>query len=316
MTGAPLPPVTDTAVPRGQVAVVNARHILLALVVAPHRHIRRRGSDLAAGALLARAGTCIDATLAALMAASGVADVALFARPHVAIVSTGNELSGDPAGTLAPGQIRDANGPFWHLALAEAGAQVVAWSRIGDDPQRFTELLDEQRGQADLVLTMGGISASVRDYVSAVLERAGAHFLFGQVAIRPGKPILAATLPGGPCLLGLPGNPVAAAVGLRFVAMPLLRYWQGPAAEAPLAAVVQEGTSLKAGLRHFLKARVEAPDDGPLRIRLLPGQESYRLATLHEANAWAVIDPASPGVETGAWVAIHPREVNGRWCFA
>lgn len=315
MTGAPLPPLADTIVPIERTERIDGRHMRLRQDLRPGQHLRRQGSDLQPGDRLAGAGQRVDATLAMLLAAQGIAQVPVRARPRVAILSTGNELVDDPHAPLQPGQIRASHGHYLAAALQEAGAQVVAQRTLTDAPEVFARLLAEVAACSDLVLTTGAVSAGVHDFIPAALQAAGAQRLFHKTAIRPGKPLLAAKLPGGTLVLGLPGNPVATAVGLRFFAVPWLRRQLGQPLERPLRAHLAADCQGRSGLRQFLKARVGCDDNGQLQVQVLGGQESFRIGTLQAANAWAVIDQDAGLLPAGTPVPVLPRDAGGRWSF-
>lgn len=315
MTGAPLPPGADSVVPFERTERLEAGCMRLREDLRPGQHIRRQGSDVQPGDRIADAGQRIDATGYMLLAALGIAQVSVRRRPRVAIISTGKELVTDVHMPLQPGQIRASNAPYLCAALAEAGAQVIACHTLGDEPKAFTARLAEVAVHADLVLTTGAVSAGVHDFIPAALQAAGARTLFHKIAIRPGKPILGARLPQGPLVLGLPGNPVATAVGLRFFAVPLLRAWQGLGPERPLSARLRADCQGRSGARQFLKARVDHAADGQLQVQMLTGQESFRIGALLEANAWAVIDEDAGLLAAGTPIEVFPRDAGGRWMF-
>jgi molybdopterin molybdotransferase len=125
--------------------------------------------------------------------------------------------------------------------------------------------------------------------VPQALATLGAEVLFHKLAIRPGKPLLCARLPDGALFFGLPGNPMATATGLRFFVEPALRAMLGLPPEQPLRVPLVSGFRSDKPVRLHLKARLETGGEGRLHIRLLPGQESYRIRTLTQANAWAVV---------------------------
>jgi molybdopterin molybdotransferase len=169
--------------------------------------------------------------------------------------------------------------------------------------------------EADLVLTTGAVSAGIHDFIPQALRDAGARVLFHKTAIRPGKPLLGARLPGGALVLGLPGNPVATAVGFRFFAVPLLRAWQGLGEERPLRARLAAPCQGRSGFRQFLKARVDHDADGQLRVQVLGGQEAFRIGALLDANAWAVIDEDAGLLPAGAVIDVTSRDAGGHWRF-
>ncbi|WDS37746.1 gephyrin-like molybdotransferase Glp [Pseudoxanthomonas sp.] len=315
MTGAPLPPGTDTIVPVERTERVDARHVRLLDDVRSGQHLRRQGSDMQPGEHLAQAGQRVDATVQMLLAAQGITEVQVRARPRVAILSTGKELVDDPAVALQPGQIRASNGPYLAAALEEAGACVIAHHTLGDDPADFAARLARLAPDVDLILTTGAVSAGIHDFIPAALQAAGATRLFHKTAIRPGKPLLAAQFPSGALVLGLPGNPVATAVCFRFFAVPLLRAWQGLAEERPLRARLAADCQGRTGFRQFLKARVDHDAQGQLQVQVLTGQESFRIGALLHANAWAVIDEEAGLLPAGTPIEVLPRDAGGRWHF-
>jgi molybdopterin molybdotransferase len=233
----------------------------------------------------------------------------------VAILSTGSELVADPSLPLGPGKIRAANAPYLEASLRAFGADVVMSLTLDDDPAIFAAELQRAAVQADLVLSTGAVSMGRHDFVPATLERIGARLLFHKAGIRPGKPLLAAMLPDGPLMIGLPGNPLATAAGFRFFAVPALRAMLGMAPESPLRARLSVASDRRTGFRHFLKARVDHDQDGVLQATLLDGQESFRMAPLLKANAWAVLPREADESPDGAMIDVLPLDPGGKWDF-
>ncbi|GAB2561014.1 molybdopterin molybdotransferase MoeA [Dyella jejuensis] len=307
MTGARIPDGLDRVIPVEQVerSATGARIKLLA-DVGPGQNVRSAGSDVAHGETVLAAGTLLRAQQLALLAALGVAEVPVAARPRVAVVCTGRELVDDPAQALSPGQIRNSNGPFLAARLPLAGADVVHQETVGDDAAAFAAAL--RRGLdagANVIVTSGAVSMGRYDFVPQALERRGARTLFHKVAIRPGKPLLFARLPGNVLLFGLPGNPIAVAVGLRFFVEPALRVMLGMPRERPCRVPLLRAYEKKPRLRFFLKSRLHIDAQGRLAVEVLDGQESYRIRPLAHANAWAAIPADVDALPAGAMVDVH-----------
>jgi molybdopterin molybdotransferase len=142
------------------------------------------------------------------------------------------------------------------------------------------------------------------DFVPRALELMGADILFHRVAIRPGKPALFARLPDGTWFFGLPGNPIAVAVGLRFFVAPALRMLQSLPPEEYRTARLKDTVHKKSGLTFFAKARTSGTKDGGLEVDILPGQESFKIKPLMEANCWAVVPEDSDTVQSGATIRV------------
>ena len=296
MTGARVPDGLDCVVPVEDVEVL-ARHpggrpARISIEVEPRRgqHVRRRGQDIARGEIAARAGTVVDASVAMLLGGIGIGSVEVRRRPRVALLCTGRELVDDPAVALASGQIYNTNGPFLARRLALAGAEVAIRRTIHDEPEAFREaVLAAQAEGVDLIASTGAVSMGRYDFVPAVLHELGAELLFHKVRMRPGKPLLAARLPGGALCLGLPGNPVSSAVGQRFFVEAALRRLLGMPDERPWRLPLEAEARKKPGFSMLQKASLVQGPDGIVRVRLLQGQESFRTRPMLESRAWAVL---------------------------
>ena len=318
MTGAPVPAGFNAILPV-ELAEILARdadgrptRIRTLAEVVSGVHIRRRGQDVAHGQALLPAGTRIDAVSHMVLAALGVAEVRAFAQARVAILCTGRELLEDPRQPLAPGQIRNSNGPFLADRLGGLGAEVCLRETLPDEGAPFLAAVKRALdARADIVISTGAVSMGRYDFVPYALRELGAEIVFHKVAIRPGKPVLFACLPSGALFFGLPGNPVSSAVGLRFFVQPALRAMQGLPAEIPLRLPLAQPVEKKAGLRFLQKARVELAGDGRPGVHLLPGQESFRIQPLLQANAWAVLPEAAEAFSTGDLVEVFGLEDDG-----
>lgn len=306
-TGAPLPPGTDAVVPVERTSRDGAGHVLVTAPAAPGQNVRRAGEDFATGQVVVGAGVRLEPHHVMGLAACGLDEVPVTARPRVAILTTGTELEQRGA-DLAPGRIRDANGPYLAALLPALGAEAAAPFSAGDDERGLREQLAALAGTADLVLTTGGVSAGRLDLLPGVVQSMGGELLFHKVAIRPGKPVLAARLPGGTLLLGLPGNPLAVAVGMRFFAVPVLRALLGLPPELPAPAAAAEPVRGRGTLRFFAKALTTVASDGERRVRLLPGQESFRIAPLLAANCWAVVPEGTGELPAGTLLETLPLQ--------
>ena len=318
MTGASLPRGLDAVVPVEQVTVMardadeRPSRIRLLIDVMPGAHVRLRGQDVAEGDCVVRAGSRHDAATHMLLASLGIEAPTMHAPVPAALIATGRELVDDPRQPLAPGQIRNSNGPFLAVRLAEAGARVVHQETVGDDAAAFTAALERGLAAgAQIVLSTGAVSMGRHDFVPDALRALGATIVFHKVAIRPGKPVLFARLRGGQLYFGLPGNPVSSAVGMRFFVEPALRKLLGQRTERALRLPLAEPVKKKMGLHCFFKAHVGLDATKRLQVCVLQGQESFRIRPLLAANAWAVLDAARDGYATGDAIAVYGLDGRG-----
>ncbi|MFE3513855.1 molybdopterin molybdotransferase MoeA [Streptomyces sp. NPDC059166] len=237
-TGARLP-ADATAVIRSEHALNDEAKGLLHATreVVPGQDIRPRGQECRSGDELLPVGTVVTPPVLGLAAAAGYDALIVVPRPRVDVFVLGDELL--TAGLPRDGLIRDALGPMLAPWLRSLGADVTEPRRLGDDAEVLRRAL--LSSDADLVITTGGTAAGPVDHVHPVLAEVGAELLVDGVAVRPGHPMLLARLAGhGPCLVGLPGNPLAAVSGLITLAEPLLRGISGRPVQDRCRAPVHE----------------------------------------------------------------------------
>ncbi len=310
MTGAPVPAGYDSVIPVEQVNVSRdptGKPVTVSITqpVSAGRNLRRAGEDFSRGDALLKAGQFIGANQIMGLAATGVGTIRARRPARVAAITTGNELT-DSASALEPGRIHDSNGPYLEAAIASIGAANAGVYRSRDSADELIGLVESLQNKAEIILTTGGVSAGRMDFVPMALEQLGADILFHRVAIRPGKPVLFARLPDGTLVFGLPGNPIAVAVGLRFFVVPALRHMYGQAAEQYATALLMEAHGKKAGMTFFAKAHAQTDSKGRLIADILPGQESFKISPLMRANCWAILDAGSDHVAAGSTVRVAP----------
>ncbi|MBA3941300.1 MAG: molybdopterin molybdenumtransferase MoeA [Sphingopyxis sp.] len=295
-TGAMLPAGADTVVVQEDVSA-GGHHLMLTGdgPGARGRHIRDRAADFGVGARLLAAGSRLTAGAIATAAMGGAGQLAVGARPHVAIATTGDELV-QPGRALAPGQIPDSNGVMLAAMLAGETAAPILPHHIRDDRATLAKILNELARRHDVIVTVGGASVGDHDHVRGALEDAGGRLDFWRIAMRPGKPLIAGTI-GDAVLLGLPGNPSSAFVTATLFLLPLVRHLAGARDPRPAVHKAPLATPLAAGgtRRDYLRARLE---DG--RLTPLVGQESGMTLPLASANALLIREIGAPARDAGA----------------
>ena len=311
MTGAPLPARADTIVPVERIETLSVHpsgrkaRVRLRADVMPGANIRRRGEDVQPGQTLLQEGTLVEAAQLMLLAGAGIDRVEVARRPRVAVLATGREVVA--AGEALPaGGIHDATSPYLAAAIAVAGAEVVHVARVGDDVATFHTAIDAAlAGGADLVLSTGAVSKGCYDFVPDALVARGAVTLFHGVAMRPGKPVLAARLREGTMFVGLPGNPLSTAVGFRFLVEPLLRAWLGMGPESSRHVPIATDCDKRTGLHAAFHGMLRCDGGGRLRACVAEAQASFRLLPFSQSSVWITL-PAEVGrVEAGACVEVY-----------
>lgn len=221
MTGAPLPPGADAVVMLEQaVRDADGRSFAVRKAFRAWENVSLRGEDVREGETVVEPGSVIHPGVVALLATFGCAHVRVAKRPVVGVIATGSELVGvdEP---LAPGKIRDSNGPMIMAQLARIGIPSRSYGIMRDDPDRCFELVRRALSETDCVITTGGASVGDFDWLPAICERLGAKVLFNKVAMRPGS-VTTAAVADGKLLFGLSGNPSACYVGFEIFARPAL----------------------------------------------------------------------------------------------
>ena len=187
----------------------------------PARHIRRRGCDFAKGTLLAEAGMRLGFRELVAVAGGDLAEVAVWQRPRIAILGTGDELATPGSAADIPGAIPESVSLGVGALAGDWGASVVDRRRLRDDLKAMEHAAGHALQQADLVVVTGGASVGEKDFAKPMFAGHGLELIFSKVAIKPGKPVWLGRA-AGKLVMGLPGNPTSALVTARLLLAPLI----------------------------------------------------------------------------------------------
>ncbi len=308
MTGAPMPPGADAVVmversERLGVDDNGVERVRLSESVPVGAAVRRAGDDVRIGDELFPAGVEVTPPVEAVLASVNAQRLEVYARPTVAVLSTGDELITDGS-PLEPGQIRESNLTMLRGMLAEAGCDVVDLGVIRDDEAELERVLRDATERCDAIVSSGGVSMGDYDVVKAVLGRiADMHWM--QIAIKPAKPFAFGTLTRSDGatvpIFGLPGNPVSSLVSFELLARPALRQMAGHAAitRPHVRAVADADFSRRPdGKTHFARCHGEFAEDGRFHVRPVGAQGSHQLAATATADAMTML-PDGDGVAAG-----------------
>ncbi len=306
MTGAPVPAGANAIVPVELVSI-NEEGVDFFSVPEQGAHIRRAGEDFKEGDLLLQKGQYLDTAHILPLATLGISHVEVVKKPRVAFLSTGRELVDDLSSSLGSGQIYNSNRPYAVALLNDLGVECFESLTIRDEPEDFIGVLSVLLGQdPDMIISSGAVSAGAFDFVKSGLEAIGAEILYHKVKIKPGKPNLLARLPNGTLYFGLPGNPVATAVGLRFFVELAIRAMSGLKNECALEVILEQEYSKKEGLHMFLKGRLIYSKDGNLTVSVLEGQDSFMVSPFLKMNVWVSIPEEITNIKKGDFVDVYP----------
>jgi molybdopterin molybdotransferase len=312
MTGAPMPGGAD-AVVMVEYTSVQGDCVQITREISRGENVVPRGAEAAEGSLLLELGTRINETAVALAASVGKSRLQVFARPRLAVLTTGDEIVeviADPG----PAQIRNSNSYSLAAQIRAAGGEPVLLPIAPDEPRRLRELME--RGlECDLLIMTGGVSMGRYDLVEQVLAEMQAEFFFTGAKIQPGKPVVFGRVPGARAgessykyFFGLPGNPISTMVTFELFARPMLEAMAGMLPR-PLCFVhvrLQSEIRIKTGLKRFLPAILSGTFENS-RVELVPWQGSGDIAAQARANCYIVIPPDREHIAAGEWVAVMLR---------
>jgi molybdopterin molybdotransferase len=295
-TGAPLPAGADAVVMVEETTKGADDQIAFNASATAGQHIVRRGADITVGDVVVRCGEFLTASKVGALAAIGRDRVDAFAKPRVAILSTGNEVV-DPGQPLAPGQIYDVN-RFTLGAVVSAHGGIPEPQRPAQDTiEALVEALDRCAG-ADLVVFSGGSSVGERDLLVDAIAARG-EMIFHGIAVRPGKPTAFALLGDTP-FFGMPGNPTSCLSNAYILLVPFLR---AIARLPPLAA-----RTVRVPLGRRIASAVNRHQFYTVRVRDGAAFPAFKgsgdITSLSQADGYIEIPPNTSVLEEGTVVDV------------
>jgi molybdopterin molybdotransferase len=317
MTGAPLPKGADAVVQFEDTDEVSRKssrgdlsHIGILCQAKKGLNVRCKGEDIAQGDLILKKGTVLRPQEIGVLASLGHSTALVIRQPIVAILATGDELSGIDQ-PLAPGQIYDSNTYTIAAEVSRYGGIPKILGIGRDSVQSLTEKIDEGL-DADMLITSGGVSKGDYDIVKDVLAEHG-EIGFWTVCMKPGKPLAFGVIKKAAGRrkrkvphLGLPGNPVSSMITFEQFARPAILKMMGKKmlAKPVIRAIIEDDIANTDGRRLFARAMV-TKRGGQYHASLTGPQGSGILTSLAKANGLAIIPESSQGVKAGDMVEVQ-----------
>jgi molybdopterin molybdotransferase len=326
MTGAPVPTGPD-AVVMVEYTSQRGKQVEITRSVAPGENIVPRGAEAHAGAVLLDCGLRLNEAAIALAASVGKSQLQVYARPRVAVLTTGDEIV-DVDATPGPTQIRNSNSYSLAAQIRRAGGEPVLLPVAPDELQGLRRLIEEGLN-SNLLLMTGGVSMGRYDLVEQALSEMNADFFFTGAKIQPGRPVVFGKCGAGTpfdklragsardgvsaprvgtFFFGLPGNPVSTMVTFELFARPILEALAGksPLKLIFLHAQLKKEIRIKTGLKRFLPAILSGEFEHS-EVELVAWQGSGDIAATARANCYIVIPPDRECIAAGEWVAVTLR---------
>jgi molybdopterin molybdotransferase len=303
MTGAPMPPGADAVVRVEDSQQLTASRVQIAKAVKTGKDVRPQGENMRNGDVVLKPGTEITPGVIGVLATVKAAQIQVFRRPRVAILSTGNELEG-MGEAVDPNKIPDSNSYALMAQVQALGIEPILLGIARDDPEELERYL--LRGlEFDVLLVSGGTSVGVHDYVRPTIEKLGVQMKFWRVAIRPGHP-LAFGSTGKTLVFGLPGNPVSSMVCFEEFVVPALRSMLGNARRyrRTLTARLAHPVKIRPGRTEFIRVQITYDDTG-YSASSTGTQSSGVLLSMAKADGLLVVPSDSSGFAAGEQVTVQ-----------
>ena len=294
-TGAPMPAGADAVV---MVEQTNGDSLQVQVFAAaePGQNIGRQGADIRSGQHVLAAGTTLSPSRVGALAALGLKDVPVYARPRIAILSTGNEIV-EPGSPLAPGQIYDVNRFTLAAIAAEHGAEPVTYRTVNDTIEDLSRALDAAL-QEDLLVFSGGSSVGERDLILDLLASRG-EVIFHGISVKPGKPTAFGRV-SGKLFFGMPGYPASCLTNAYILLAPVLRRMArlGPRPPRTVTLPLSARVASAPGRHQFYTVRVVNGEAVPAF------KSSGDITSMSQADGYIEIAAAENFVEQGTPVEV------------
>jgi len=312
MTGAVMPPTCDTVVPQEFTKSLDGASISFASnTVKAGENRRLCGEDLKQGKAAIEQGRILRPADLGLAASLGIAQLEVYQRIKVAVISSGNELS-EITEQLQAGKIYDSNLYSLHACLERLGFEIIDCGIVRDTPEELRKTFCSAAERADVIISSGGVSVGEADFTKQMMDELG-DVGFWKIAMRPGRPMAFGSLKpidskSHPTVFfGLPGNPVAVMVTFyQFVRNALLELNGAKNPQVPLISVQSaDQIRKKSGRTEFQRGILFRNTDGKLAVKITGSQGAGILRSMSEANCFIILHHDQGNINPGDWVDVE-----------
>ena len=310
MTGALISKPFDTVIPIEQIkfypSIKNKKYIIINKKIKKNEYIRYLGSDYRKKEIVIRKGTLIQSSHILAFKSLGIEKIEVKIKPNILFFSTGNEISEKK--NIADWQIRNSNSYYIKSLSNNFLFNFIDGGILRDNDEKiFKKLINKNiKSKTDIIITSGAVSAGKFDFVPQVIKKFKLSNFFKDVAIRPGKPILFAKFKNKEkVFFGLPGNPISSAACFRFFVYPYLSAILNIKEEKPFKARLINKFKKKKNFTRFLKGKLTSTNNGNLQIKILQGQESFRIKSFIKSNVWGVFRGGQSIFKKGHLIECH-----------
>lgn len=311
MTGAVVPDDCQTVTMQENTEVDANGNLILTKDMGAAENIRFKGEEIQTGQHVLQKGRILRDADIMLLAALGLAQVSVYRKLRVAILSTGDELTEVGKPLSGSGQIYDSNRPMLWAKLLNMPIEIMDLGKIDDNLNSVKAALIQAAEQADVVITSGGVSVGDYDYLRQAVEEIGQIHHY-KVAMKPGKPFVFGRLGENKAwYFGLPGNPISGFVGFDvFVKQALWQLCGVNEVPQPLRfqAILSAPVKKAVGRMDIQRASITRQNDGWWTAAPCGSQDSHRILGISQANAYLILPQDSGSLNVGDVVEVQPFE--------
>ncbi len=292
MTGGIIPQPLNSIIPIEKINFYpdkkNPKSIVIDNKINQFNHIRFKGSDYKKKQLVIKKGSIIQSNHILALKTLGIKKIKVKKKLNILFFSTGNEISN--SNTIPIWKVRNSNSYYIESLKNNFLFNFKNGGILKDHHQHhFKSKINKMlKSKIDIIITSGAVSAGKFDYIPSVVKQFKTSYYFKNVNIRPGKPVLFAKI-NQKAIFGLPGNPISSAACFRFFVYPFIENILNLHHEKPVKAVLKNSFEKKKNFTRFIKSKLNTTVNGKLEVKLLPGQESFRINSFVRSNVWGVL---------------------------
>tara|TARA_B100000963_G_scaffold195248_1_gene169984 strand:- start:761 stop:2002 length:1242 start_codon:yes stop_codon:yes gene_type:complete len=315
MTGGVMPNNSNSIIPIEDCTFTKDgtnRYILVKKAYKKFENVRLKGSDYKIGDLVIKKNTLINSSHIKAFKALGIENIKVKKKINVVFFSSGNEIS--EKNQIASWKIRNSN---HHYLKSLNNNFLFNFKNLGilrdnDENKFLKKLLKILNSKTSIIITSGAVSKGKFDFIPKVTSKLKLSHSFKNILIRPGKPIMFAKFKGKPkVIFGLPGNPISTAACLRFFVFPYIQNILGLNPEKSVKAILKNNFIKKKKFTRFVKSKLSTTKDGKLEVKILKGQESFRIKSFVNSNIWVLLPAGKVKFEKGEIVdCFFPNHSN------
>jgi molybdopterin molybdotransferase len=292
MTGGIISKPFNTIVPNEQITFYpnkeKPQSIIINQKINKYNHVRFKGSDYKKGQLVIKKGNIIKSNHILALKTLGIKKIKVKKKLNILFFSTGNEVSNSVK--IPSWKVRNSNSHYIESLKVNFLFNFKNGGILKDHHQKlFRSKINKMlKSKTDIIITSGAVSAGKFDYIPNIVKQFKSSYYFKSVMIRPGKPLLFAKI-NQKVIFGLPGNPISSAACFRFFVYPFIENILNLKNEKPVRAILKHDFEKRKNFTRFIKSKISTTKNGKLEVKLLPGQESFRINSFVRSNMWAVL---------------------------